>query len=222
MSKHLQRDLKSLEQDLLDQSAIVEQMVFQACRALRERRADLAEDVLSNEEMVNHREVQIEEECLKLLALHQPVAVDLRRVAAVLKINADLERIADLAVNIGERTFRLAAFPKFNAPANLDVMAEFAIAMVRDAINAFVRLDVETARSVCGRDDRVDELNRQVINDLQELIAARPSEIEPALHFFSASRHVERIADHATNIAEDVVYLVDGEIARHRDERISF
>ncbi|MCA9257666.1 MAG: phosphate signaling complex protein PhoU [Planctomycetales bacterium] len=221
MSKHLQRDLKGLEQDLLDQSAIVEQMVFQACRALRERRPELLEDVMTHEEMVNHREVQIEEECLKLLALHQPVAVDLRRVATVLKINSDLERIADLAVNIGERTYRLTASPEFDAPHNLDEMSELAISMVRDALDAFVRLDVETAHSVCKRDDRVDHLNRQVITDIQDVIVAQPSSIEPALHFFSASRHVERIADHATNIAEDVIYLVDGEIARHRDERIT-
>lgn len=221
MSKHLQRDLKSMEQDLLDQSAVVEQMVHRACQALRARRTDWVEEVMGSEEMVNHREVQIEEECLKMLALHQPVAVDLRRVATVLKINTDLERIADLAVNIGERTHRLATYADFQLPSQLDRMAEVAISMVRDALDAFVRLDVELAREVCRRDDEVDRLNRQIIDRLLSVIKTNPVEAEPALHVFSASRHVERIADHATNIAEDVVYLVDGEIARHRNENYS-
>jgi phosphate transport system protein len=107
-------------------------------------------------------------------------------------------------------------------PANLDKMAEAAISMVRDSIDAFVRLDVEAARDVCIRDDRVDELNRQVISDVQALIEANPTDIEPAFHFYSASRHVERIADHATNIAEDVIYLVDGEIARHKHDDVTY
>jgi phosphate transport system protein len=196
-------------------------MVHRACQALRARRTDWVEEVMGNEEMVNHREVQIEEECLKMLALHQPVAVDLRRVATVLKINTDLERIADLAVNIGERTHRLAMYADFQLPSQLDRMAEVAISMVRDALDAFVRLDVELARDVCRRDDEVDRLNRQIIDRLLSVIKTNPVEAEPALHVFSASRHVERIADHATNIAEDVVYLVDGEIARHRNENYS-
>jgi phosphate transport system protein len=222
MSMHLQRDLEALEQNLLNQSSVVEQMVFRACQSLRELRADIVQEVWASEETVNYREVEIEEECLKILALHQPVARDLRRVATVLKINSDLERIADLAVNIGERTHSLMLYPDFQMPPNLDKMAEAAISMVRDALDAFVRLDVEAAREVCLRDDRVDELNRKVISDVQSLIEANPSDIEPAFHFYSASRHVERIADHATNIAEDVIYLVDGEIARHKHDSISY
>jgi phosphate transport system protein len=222
MSMHLQRDLEALEQNLLNQSSVVEQMVFRACQSLRELRADIVQEVLASEETINYREVEIEEECLKILALHQPVARDLRRVATVLKINSDLERIADLAVNIGERTHSLMLYPDFQMPPNLDKMAEAAISMVRDALDAFVRLDVEAARDVCLRDDRVDELNRKVISDVQALIEANPSDIEPAFHFYSASRHVERIADHATNIAEDVIYLVDGEIARHKHDSISY
>jgi phosphate transport system protein len=222
MAMHLQRDLEALEQNLLNQSSMVEQMVFRACQSLRELRADIVQEVLASEETINYREVEIEEECLKILALHQPVARDLRRVATVLKINSDLERIADLAVNIGERTHSLMLYPDFQMPPNLDKMAEAAISMVRDALDAFVRLDVEAAREVCLRDDRVDELNRQVITDVQALIEANPSDIEPAFHFYSASRHVERIADHATNIAEDVIYLVDGEIARHKHDSISY
>ena len=177
---------------------------------------------MEDEETVNTREVEIEEECLKILALHQPVAIDLRRVATVLKINGDLERIADLAVNIGERARSLVLHPEFKFPQELETMVELSIGMVRDAIDAFVRLDVSSAMEVRIRDDQVDELNRQIINDLKELIAENPAAFEPGMHFFSASRHIERIADHATNIAEDVIYLVDGEIARHRQDEVAY
>jgi phosphate transport system protein len=222
MSIHLQRDLELLEQNLLSQSSMVEQMVFRAVESLRELRVDIAQEVIASEETINYREVEIEEECLKILALHQPVAVDLRRVATVLKINGDLERIADLAVNICERTHSLTLHPDFEMPAHLEEMVQAAMAMVRDSLDAFVRLDVETAREVCRRDDVVDDLNRQLISDLYDLVQANPTQIDPAFHFYSASRHVERIADHATNIAEDVIYLVDGEIARHRHDGITF
>jgi len=221
MSIHLQRDLELLEQNLLNQSSMVERMVYRSVESLRELRVDVAQEVLASEETVNYREVEIEEECLKILALHQPVAVDLRRVATVLKINGDLERIADLAVNICERAHSLVHHPDFQMPPHLEEMADAAISMVRDSLDAFVRLDVAAAREVCLRDDVVDDLNRQVIADLRDLVEASPADIEPALHFYSASRHVERIADHATNISEDVIYLVDGEIARHRHDGIT-
>lgn len=221
MSKHLHRDLEALEQSLLAQSSIVEQMVYRASQALRELRTDLIEKLLEDEDLVNTREVAIEEECLKMLALHQPVAIDLRRVATVLKINEDLERIADLGVNIGERAQSLVLYPEFPFPDHLDEMVEVSIAMVREALDAFVRLDVDAARAVCLRDDVVDELNRQVIDDLHAYVQEHVGEFEPAMQFFSASRHIERIADHATNIAEDVIYLVDGEIARHRQDGIT-
>lgn len=216
MSVHLQRDLDRLEQELLGQSSVVERMVTQACAALAELSTAQFDAVQRSEDRVNEAEVRIEEEALKLLALHQPVAVDLRRVATVLKINSDLERIADLAVNICERTRSLVEYSEFRAPADLRQMTAEATSMVRDALNAFVRLDVDAARDVCLRDDVLDDLNRQVIDDLVRLMEKDPSSVSAALHFYSASRHIERIGDHATNIAEDVVYLVDGEIARHR------
>ncbi len=222
MSKHLERDLEALEQNLLAQSSIVERMILRACQSITEQRTDLISLLLQDEDTINRGEVLIEEECLKMLALHQPVAVDLRRVATVLKINGDLERIADLAVNLGERAQALVHFPHFQFPDHLEDMVEVATSMVRDSLDAFVRLDVELAHEVCLRDDQVDELNRQTIDDLQNLVINNAAEIEPAWQYFSASRHVERIADHATNIAEDVIYLVDGEIARHRHEDLSF
>ncbi len=218
MSKHLERDLEALERAILDQSSRVEEMIAKASQALMDRRADLAAEVAANEVGINVREVQIEEECLKILALHQPVAVDLRRTATVLKINTELERIADLAVNIAERTISLTDYPDFEVPARLERMAIKATDMVHDALDAFVDLDVDAAREVCIRDDEVDDYNRQVITELVETMRSRSDLAEAALHFFSVCRHVERIADCATNIAEDVIYLVEGEIARHHFE----
>lgn len=220
MARHLHRDLESLEQDLLAQSSLVEHMIQYASRALKDQHSHLIEKLLSLEDTVNQHEVEIEEECLKILALHQPVAVDLRRVATVLKINGDLERIADLAVNIGERSHSLVEHPTFPLPEEIDKMSEVATSMVRDALDAFVKWDVEMARDVCLRDDVVDDLNRQVITDLGRIVEAEGARIQPALHVFSASRHLERIADHATNVAEDVIYLVDGEITRHKHDEI--
>jgi len=215
MSKHLERDLEALEREILAQSSLVEEMIAKACRALVDRRVDLSSEVVEAEQQIDVREVKIEEECLKILALHQPVAVDLRRTATVLKINTELERIADLAVNIAERTSSLSDHLDFEIPDKLERMADLATDMVHDALDAFVELDVDAAREVCRRDEEVDLLNRQVIDELYEMMQARPDMVEPAMHVFSISRHVERIADCATNIAEDVIYLVEGEIARH-------
>lgn len=220
MSKHLERDLEHLEREILAQSSRVEVMISKVCRALIERRADLATEVAATEVEINVREVQIEEECLKILALHQPVAVDLRRTATVLKINTELERIADLAVNIAERTVSLTEYPAFEIPARLERMFVRASDMVHDALDAFVDQNVEAAREVCRRDDEVDEYNRQVIHEMLDTMRTRSNLVEAALHFFSVTRHVERIADCATNIAEDVIYLVEGEIARHHFENL--
>jgi phosphate transport system protein len=222
MSKHLERDLEALERDILDQSSRVEEMIAKACQALIERRTDIAEELAASELEIDVREVRIEEECLKILALHQPVAVDLRRTATVLKINTELERIADLAVNIAERTISLAEFPQFEIPTKLERMFVRASEMVHEALDAFVDQDVEAAREVCIRDDEVDEFNRQVIADLLDVMRTRSDLVEAALHFFSICRHVERIGDCATNIAEDVLYLVEGEIARHHFDNMSY
>lgn len=221
MSKHLNRDLEALQQKLLAQSSVVEKMIYRSSQSLQELRTDLLAGLHEEEETVNLREVELEEECLKILALHQPVAVDLRRVATVLKINVDLERIADLAVNVGERAQSLVLFPEFPFPDHLDKMVEVSIDMVREALDAFVHQDVDAAKAVCQRDDVVDELNRQVIDDLHTYVQDHVGQFAPAMQFFSASRHIERIADHATNIAEDVIYLVDGEIARHWSDEVS-
>lgn len=218
--KHLERDLEHLQRDILALSARVEETIDKSSRALRERRLDLAEEVLKGDDDIDRRDVQIEEECLKMLALHQPMAVDLRRIATVMKINTDLERIADLAANIAERATYLATQPDFPIPTKLERMVDLATMMVRSAIDSFVHLDARAARQVCKLDDEVDRYNRDIIEEMIKLMRERPELIPAVMHCFSASRHVERIADHATNIAEDVIYLVEGEIARHKQERI--
>jgi phosphate transport system protein len=165
---------------------------------------------------VDHMEVDVEEDCLKILALYQPVAIDLRFVVAVLKINNDLERMADLAVNIARRAEYLASIPKHDVPPNLEEMARKTQEMVKHCLDAFVDGDVAVAREVCAADHDVDQLNRDMHVLIQDQIRATPEDVERLIHTLSVSRHLERIADLATNIAEDVIYTVGGEIVRHR------
>lgn len=216
MSKHLQKDVDHLHRRLMSLFGVVEQMIDKAVRALCEQRVELAHEVIETDNQVNETEVEIEEDCLKILALHQPVAADLRRVTTVLKINSDLERIADLACNIAERAECMHEHPFFPIPDQLPEMVGQATTMVRLSLDAFVDSNPELAKQVIQLDAAVDDNNLAVINELQTLMAQDSNFVVPALHCFSASRHVERIADHAENIAEDVIYLVDGDIVRHR------
>jgi len=216
MSKHLQRDLDRLNHDLLSVSAMVEEMIDKATQAFTARRHELADEVVNSDNIVDSEEVRVEEECLKILALHQPVAVDLRRIATVLKVNADLERIADLAVSIAQRAQAMDEFPAFPVPTASAKMVAMATQMVRSAMDAFVNMDNAAARRIISMDSTVDQLNREIIDELQALMQKRPELVPAAVHCFSGVRHIERIADHATNIAEDVIYLVEGDIVRHR------
>lgn len=216
MTRHLQRDINRVQSEMLSLSSMVERMIEKAILALHERSDSLAQEVIDSDNVVDQREVQLEDECLKLLALHQPVAVDLRRIAAVLKINNDLERIADLAVNVAERVRSLITFPQFPVPDDVRLMASLATRMVRNALDAFVELDSKAARRVMRSDAELDSLNVAVIEQLIATMQKDPAMVPPGLHCFSAARHIERIGDHATNIAEDVVYLVEGEIVRHQ------
>jgi len=214
MSKHLQNDVDLLHRRLMALFGVVEQMADKSVRALCEYHVELAQEVIDTDPKVNETEVEIEEDCLKILALHQPVAADLRRVATVLKINSDLERIADLACNIAERARCMHQHAYFPIPDQLTPMVRQSTLMVKMALDSFVNSDDK----VIQLDQSVDDYNLAVINDLKQLMQQDKQYIEPALHCFSASRHVERIADHAENIAEDVIYLVDGDIVRHRHE----
>jgi phosphate transport system protein len=220
MSKHLERDLENLQRNVLKLAAAVEEAIYKAIRSLQERDVNLALQVIDGDAPIDRQENHVEEECLKMLALHQPVAVDLRRVAAILKINTDLERIGDLAEDIAERSMALAQPPFIPVPSGLQRMTDLTASMVRQSIDSFVNLDTHLARRVCRLDDEVDRYNNEIISELIRTMKASGEMVEPGLSMFSAVRHLERIADHATNIAEDVVYLVEGEIVRHRPEAV--
>ena len=218
MSIHLQRDLETLHRHIMAMCAMVEEIVHKAVDDLGKPDVELSRELVERDDEIDRWDVRIEEECLKILALHQPVANDLRRVTAVLKIGWELERVADIGVNIAERAMGLAACPEIAIPEKLNHMAQVALDMLRLSLDSFVGLDSQLARSVCGQDDLVDALNHEIIDELLGIMKRKPDLIEPAMQLFSASRHVERVADHATNIAENVVYLVEGEIVRHGAE----
>ncbi len=217
--KHLERDLDRLKREILAMGAQVEEAIDRSVAALLERDRDLAARVMDGDRALDEREVEIEESCLKVLALHQPVATDLRFIVTVLKVNNDLERMGDLAVNIAERADFLAAHPALEVGFDFREMTEKSREMVRESLDALVRLDTELAHKV-GRDDAiVDAMNRDLFAVLQEMMARNPAHVARAVHTLSVSRHLERIADLATNIAEDVIFLVEGEIVRHQAER---
>jgi phosphate transport system protein len=217
MSMHLVRDLDTLHRLLLTMCARVEDMIHSAVDALHRPDYARARDIVAQDDVIDELDVEIEEECLKLLALHQPVAIDLRRITTVMKVSAELERVADLGVSIAQRALGIISSPELTVPESLQEMSRRALDMVHQSIDAYVHLDVRLARQVCREDEAVDELNRKIIAELTELMKRRPDLVDAGIHLFSASRQVERIADHATNIAEDVVYLVQGEIIRHRN-----
>ena len=219
MTIHLIRDLESLHHDILSMCALVEEMIYEAVEALGNPDERLAEALAEKDNEIDRWDVRIEEECLKILALHQPVAMDLRRIATVMKIVGELERVADLGVHIAERASSLAQWPEMTVPERLKEMSRMALDMLHRSIDAYVELDSRVARHVCADDEKVDQLNREVIAELTEMMKRSPDRVQPAMHLFSASRHIERVADHATNIAEDVVYLVEGAIIRHRADR---
>src|SRR5690242_799929 len=216
MAKHLQRDLDDLQRVLLALAGLVEGAIYKSIQALQERDVLLARDVIAGDTQIDHEENHIDEECLKLLALHQPVAVDLRRITAAMMINTDLERMGDLAEEIAERAIHLARSPLLPIPEKLQRMTDLTTMMVRQSLDSFVNLDITEAQTVMRMDDEVDRYNDEIIDALVQAMKRSPDLVDPGLSMFSAVRHLERIADHATNIAEDVIYLVEGEIVRHR------
>ena len=215
---HFEDDLRALKNRLLSMGALVEERARQAVQALMERRMELAEQVIAGDQEVNDLQIEIDDRCLKLLALQQPMASDLRLITAAMKINADLERIGDQAVNIAENAAQLLAHPPLKPWLDLPRMAEIAQQMTRDALDAFVRRDPALARSVLERDDEVDQLKDQNFRVLLTYMMADPGTIERALALILVARNLERIADHATNIAEDVIFLVEARDVRHHHE----
>ncbi len=216
MTKHLQIDLQSLERNLLALGARVEEAVRLSISALSSQHADLAREVIAGDTDIDNAEVALEEECLKVLALHQPVAGDLRFVTACLKITNDLERIGDLAVSISKRALAMEGEQTGLAPEGLVPMTEATTAMLRATLEAFIAEDGKAARQVILDDDKVDKLHKKNLLSLISRMENDPNQINGALLYISVSRHLERIADHATNIAEDVIYLTEGVIVRHQ------
>jgi len=218
MSKHLQRELDNLKKELLLIASMVENATQKALVALVERRLELAEEVIDEDFLINEKEVKIEEECLKILALHQPVASDLRFVITALKVNNDLERVGDLAVNIAERAIFLASKEMLALTLDFPGMAKNVQTMLAASLDALTRNDAELARKVIAMDDAVDLANHKMIKALRRQMQQNPATIKRATHLISASSQLERIADLATNIAEDVIYMAEGEVIRHRTE----
>jgi len=219
--KHLQRDLEHLKKELLSMGAMVEEAINKSILALVERRQKLAQEVMEGDMKINQKENQVEEECLKILALHQPVATDLRFIIVVLKVNNDLERMGDLAANIAERSLYLSTHGALGISLDFPQMIEAVRIMVRDSLDALVNQDSQLARTVISRDDIVDGINRKMYASLQDLMKQEPASIKCAVQTLSSSRHLERIADLTTNIAEDVVFMVEGELIRHSFEPIT-
>ena len=218
MPVHLQREIENLKKEILTVGAIAEQSVREATRAIEYRDETLARGVIEKDINLDQMEVEVEENCLKILALHQPVATDLRFIIAVLKINNDLERVGDLAVNIAERALFLVTQPEVNVEFDFTTMAVRTQEMLKKSLDALVNLNTRLAREVCACDDEIDAMNRQMYLIVQEAMNTHPDQVEPLIHLLSASRHLERIADHATNIAEDVIYMIEGKIVRHKAE----
>lgn len=215
MAKHFQRELEKIKKSILSLGAIVEDRVRLAIKSVESRDADIAEQIINMDYEIDEMEVEIEEECLKVLALHQPVAVDLRFLVSVIKINNDLERIADETVNIAYRIKTISKNKDFKFIFDYATMAEKASAMLKMSLDAMVRLDTDMAFKVCLMDDDVDVFVGLAYEQLKQTVCATPDNIGVLINMFLISRHIERIADHATNIAEEVIYVTDGEIVRH-------
>ena len=218
MSAHLNKEIDNLKKDLLILCSMAEESLWQAVKSIKKRDADLAEKVIDADIEIDQMEDKLEEDCLKILALHQPVAIDLRFIITALKINNDLERIGDLAVNIAERSQFLAEQKPIDMLFDFETMAEKTQTMVKNSLDALVNIDCDIASEVCQADDEIDNINHQMYEQIKAQIIKTPENLETLIHLLSVSRHLERIADHATNIAEDVIYMVKGEIVRHKTE----
>lgn len=215
MATIFEKELTDLKGTVLKLGSMVEKAISDSIKSLVERNSKFAADVIDKDTQVNALDVEIDEECIRLIALRQPRAGDLRLITTAMKITTDLERIGDLAVDISERALELNEEPQMKPYIDIPRMAEIAQVMVRDALDAFVKRDSALARDVLVRDDLVDNLNWQVFNELLFFMTQDPKTVSMAVKITYVSKYIERIADHATNIAEMVIYLVEGKIIRH-------
>jgi phosphate transport system protein len=215
MQRHFHEELEALKQTLLAMGGLVEDQIRRVMTALLERDNDLAQEVIDRDRQVNAYDVEVDEKCVELLALHQPTAGDLRFITTAMKIVTDLERIGDQAVNIGQRTLELNLEPQLKPYIDLPRMAERAQRMVKESLDAFVARDTELARRVCAADEEVDALKEQIFRELLTFMMADARTIPRSIRLILISRFLERVADHATNIAEMVIYMVDSKMVRH-------
>jgi phosphate transport system protein len=215
VTRHFQEELEQLKTRLLEMGGLVEERARLAVQGLVDRDRSVVEGVITGDAAVNRLHLEIDNRCFTLLALYQPMAADLRTVVAAVKINTDLERVGDLAVNIGEAAMRYASHAPVKKLIDIPLMAGIAQDMLRDALDAFVRRDVALAQRVLDADDRLDGLKTQIFRELLTCMLQDPSTIEPALDLILVSRHLERIGDHATNVAEDVIFIVSARDVRH-------
>jgi phosphate transport system protein len=215
MSRHFHEELEALKQTLLAMGGLVEDQIRRVMKALLERDDAMAQEVIERDRQVNTYDVEVDEQCVSLLALHQPAAGDLRFITTAMKIVTDLERIGDQAVNIAQRVLELNVEPQLKPYIDLPRMAEKAQRMVKESLDAFVARDTALARQVCGEDAEVDALKEQIFRELLTFMMEDPRTIPRAIRLILISRFIERVADHATNIAEMVIYLVEGKMVRH-------
>jgi len=215
VTAHLQKEIDSLKKNILSLVAVVEENVRRAVKSIENRDIELGKKVIRIDSDIDSHEVDIEEICLKILALHQPVAIDLRFIMAMFKLNNDLERIGDLAVNIAERAIYLASTEKTTVSFDYGEMTLKTQAMVKKSFDSLITMDTDLAREVIASDDEVDEIERRIVKKCEDAIRKNPDEVDRLLHHMFVARHLERIADHATNISEDVIYMVEGNIVRH-------
>ncbi len=213
--RHFQEELDSLKERLLAMGGLAEERVREAVRGLMDRDQGALDSVLSGDEPINDLHMEIDDRCFKLLALHQPMAADLRVIVAAVKINTDLERVGDLAVNIGEAGKRYLQHPPVKPLIDIPRMGDLAQKMLRDALDAFVRRDMALAEAVLAADDTLDALKTQIFRELLTYMLQTPGTIEPSLDLILISRHLERIGDHATNVAEDVIFILSAKDVRH-------
>jgi phosphate transport system protein len=215
LPRHFDEELESLQRRLLEMGGLAEERVRAAVQGLVSREVGVIDQVLHGDEPVNSLHIEVDERCFKLLALHQPMAADLRQIVAAVKINTDLERVGDLAVNIAEAAKRYVQHPPVKKLIDIPAMGDIAQAMLRDALDSFVRRDTALAQRVLNEDDRLDGLKTQIFRELLTYMLQDPGTVEPALDLILVSRHLERIGDHATNIAEDVIFMVSARDVRH-------
>ena len=215
METHFQKELQELKESLLMMAALVEGAISDAVQSLVKRDSDLAQKTFEGEDKINAMEIAIDDSCLKLLALRQPMGVDLRFITSAMKIVTDLERMGDQAFNIAERAISLNQEPQLKPYIDIPKMAEITQSMVKDVLDAFVNSDSKLARSVCERDDMVDGLNDQVFRELLTIMMSDPQTITRAVHLMIVCRCLERIGDHATNLAEDVIFMLDARVIKH-------